>query len=337
MDAFDRVYSALKGHYVDRPPILSQIGDHAGFINHIPYYTMYKDAKKAALAHLNALRLYGYDITTIQVEPSWPVAEACGAKVNYSLDKNPWITTYLINSDKDLEALEMPNFLATESSRVMIEGTNLLVDEANVPIAAFMTGPLTFSLQLMPYKRLIIKLVKDHDFTNKLVEYSVKVIKAYIKLLKQAGATILVLCEHDYQILKPELIKTYSLKFLKEIFEIYKYNILHICGNVSPLLQDLAFELKQLKKLNMISIGHLVDISNTLKIFSPKIGVAGNIDHVKLLPHGSPKEIERAVENAINASGGTYRYMVAPGCEITADTPIENVKALVNATKKNSY
>ena len=45
----------------------------------------------------------------------------------------------------------------------------------------------------------------------------------------------------------------------------------------------------------------------------------------------------QAVENAINASAGTYRYMVAPGCEITADTPIENVKALVNATKKNSY
>jgi len=61
--------------------------------------------------------------------------------------------------------------------------------------------------------------------------------------------------------------------------------------------------------------------------------VAGNIDHIRLLPSGNPKEIETEVHKAIIASGKDPRFMVAPGCEITADTPLNNVKAFVTAAQ----
>jgi uroporphyrinogen-III decarboxylase len=43
--------------------------------------------------------------------------------------------------------------------------------------------------------------------------------------------------------------------------------------------------------------------------------------------------VEAAVHAAIRASGGNPRFMIAPGCEITSDTPIENVQAFVRAAK----
>ncbi|MFX0076200.1 MAG: uroporphyrinogen decarboxylase family protein [Candidatus Hermodarchaeota archaeon] len=333
MDSFERIYAALQGLQVDRPPIFPQIGDHAGIINNLTYNVMYQDAEKAADAHLKALDLYGYDITTIQVEPSWPVAEACGATVKYPPDKNPWITIHPLNSEEDLVKLNFPDFLEVESTRVMIRGTEILAKKARVPVAAFMTGPITLSLQLMPYVLLITKMIKKPEFTHELVKYSVSVIKDYIKALKEVGATVLVVCEHDFQMLKPKQIKEFSLKYLHEIFEIYDYNILHMCGKISPHLNEIAHDLKQMQNLNTINIGPFVDISKTQKLLDHKIGVAGNIDHIRLLPSGTPNEIEDAVKKAIKASGGNPRYMVAPGCEITADTPINNVKALVNATK----
>ena len=333
MDSFERIYAALRGRSVDRPPVFPQIGDHAGIINNLSYNVMYQDARKAADAHLKALELYGYDITTIQVEPSWPVAEACGATVLYPPDKNPWITKHPIESENDLEELEPPDFMETESSRVMIRGTNILAREANVPVAAFMTGPITFSLQLMPYILLIKKMMKNPDFTHKIVKYSVMVIKEYSKALKDAGATVFVVCEHDFQMLKPVHIKEYSLNYLTGIFSLFDYNILHMCGKVTPLLNEISPDLKQLQKLNTINIGPFVDISRTQNLLDHKIGVAGNIDHIRLLPSANPSEIKDAVKKAINASGGNPRYMVAPGCEITSDTPIDNVKALVSATK----
>jgi len=71
--------------------------------------------------------------------------------------------------------------------------------------------------------------------------------------------------------------------------------------------------------------------AETQALLEGKIGVAGNIDHIDLLPLRRPEEAEAAVHAAIKASGGAPRFMVAPGCEITSDTPVENVKAFVRA------
>ncbi len=331
MNPSERVYAALEGRTVDRPPVFPQIGDHAGIINGLTYDVMYKDAEKAAEVHLKAQELYGYDIVAIQVEPSWPVAEACGAKVTYPPDKYPWITDYLIKSEEDIDKLMVPDFMATESTRVMIEGTHILAESAPVPTAAFMTGPMTFSLQLMPYVEVIKRIIKNPEFVHQLVDKATDVIAAYAEALKQAGATIFVICEHDVQMMSPKHIKEFSLDYLPRILNIYNYNILHICGDVSRHLEVNAAYLRELRGLNTINVGPKVDIAQTQDLLEGKIGVAGNIDHIELLPLQTPQEVEESVRAAIKASGGDSRFMVAPGCEITSDTPVENIKAFVRA------
>jgi len=333
MDSIERVFAALKNQSVDRPPVFPQIGDHAGLINNLTYNIMYEDAEKAAEAHLKALGLYGYDFVSIQVEPSWPVAEACGAKVTYPPDKNPWITNYLIETKEELQELEVPDFMTTKSSRVMIDGTKILSEKANVPVAAFMTGPLTFSLQLMRYDVVIKNIVTNPDFVHQLISKSVLIIRAYVKMLKEAGASILVICEHDLQLIAPRYVKEFSFNYLPNILKIYEYNILHMCGRITPQLETSADFLKKLKGLNTINIGPHVSISKTQELLDNKIGIAGNIDHMRLLPSGTPQQIKTAVHAAIRNSCGDSRFMVAPGCEITSDTPIENVKAFVHAAE----
>jgi len=331
MDAFERVYAALEGRPVDRPPVFPQIGDHAGIIAGLPYNVMYEDAERAAQAHLDAQARYGYDIIAIQVEPSWPVAEAVGSGVTYPPDKYPWITDYLIQSEDDLDKLQVPDFMATRSTRVMIEGTRLLAERGNVPVAGFMTGPLTFSLQLMPYVDLIKRLIKNPEFVHQLIAKSVEVIRAYGHALKDAGATIFVICEHDVQMMSPKHVKAYSIDYLPEVFSVFDYNIMHICGDIMKHIEYNAEFFRSLERLNVINVGPKVDIAKTQALLGGKIGVAGNIDHIDLLPLRTPQEIEQAVHNAIRASGGDPRSMVAPGCEITSDTPVENVMAFVRA------
>ncbi|HBY98677.1 MAG: uroporphyrinogen decarboxylase family protein [Ardenticatenaceae bacterium] len=331
MDSFERVYAALTGRPVDRPPVFPQIGDHAGIIAGLPYNVMYEDAERAAQAHLDAQQLYGYDFVAIQVEPSWPVAEACGAGVTYPPNKYPWITDYLIKTEEDLEKLRVPDFMATRSTRVMIEGTRLLAERAPVPTAAFMTGPMTFSLQLMPYASVIKRVLKNPAFVHRLVGKATEVIQAYAEALKAAGATIFVICEHDVQMMSPKHIKEFSLDYLPALLSIYDYTILHVCGDVTPHLAANASHLKNLDGLNTINVGPKVDIAATQKLLDGRIGVAGNIDHIELLPLGAPGDIEATVWAAIEASGGDPRFMIAPGCEITSDTPVENVKAFVRA------
>jgi len=331
MNAFERVYGALEGYPVDRPPILLQIGDHAGIISGLTYDVMYQDALRAAEAHLDALRLYGDDLVTIQVEPSVAIGEACGARVAYPPDKNPWITDSFIKSRTDLERLQVPVFMATQSSRVMIEGTRILAARAEVPVAAFMSGPITFSLQLMTYTELVKEMYQNPAWVHRLVRKSLEITVAYAEKLKEAGATVFVICEHGVTMLSPEHVKPFVLDYLPELLGLCEYNVLHMCGNVLPHLRANTKHLQALDHLNMVSISSEVDIAEARRLMGGKIGVAGNIDHNMLLPFGEPAEVEAAVHDAIKANNGNPRFMIAAGCEITADTPVKNVKALVAA------
>lgn len=333
MNSFERVYASFENKNRDRVPIIPHIGDHAGFIFGVSCNKMYKDPQVAAKVHLKALELYDYDITTIQVEPSWPVAEACGAEIIYPPDKNPWISSHVVERKADLERLEIPDFREIISTNTMIEGTSILSENANAPVAAYMTGPLTFSLQLMPYEKAISEMIKNPEFIHNLVRRSTKIIRSYVELLKDAGATIFIICEHDVQLISPLLFKKFSLAYLEDILDIFHYNILHLCGDVQVHLKKNSRFLQNLKGLKTINIGPKVDIGWAQKTFDKKLGIAGNIDHMRLLPQGNPKEIQGKVHQAIEASQGDNRFILTPGCEITVDTPVENVKALVNGIK----
>ena len=331
MNAKERVETVLNLGIPDRVPVFAQIGDHAGIIAGLTYDVMYHDAKKAARAHLDALERYGYDVVSIQVEPSWPVAQACGAEVTYPPDKCPWITKSPVVDEDTLNALSVPDFSATPSTAVMIEGTRLLAESADVPVAAFMTGPLTFSLQLMEYTTFIKASIKNRNFIKKLIGRSVEIIYAYGKALREAGASIFVICEHDVQMFSPTDFKELSLDFMPPLLNLYPYTMLHLCGKVTPHLEANITTLQNLDGLNMVNVGPHVNLAALKEALAGKIGVVGNIDHLTFLPHVTPDEVKEAARRAIEVGKPGGGYMLAPGCEITADTPPENVKALVDA------
>ena len=338
MNSDERIIAALELRKPDRVPVLSQIGDHAGIIAGLTYDAMYSDPYKAAEAHLRALDKYKYDVVTIQVEPSWPIAEACGAIVTYPPNKNPWITDYVVKYRRDLENLSVPDFNACKSSWVMIEGTRILAQRANVPVAAYTPGPWTLSLQLMPYTTLISLTIKDRNFVQYLITKATEIILAYGKMLKEAGASLFVICEHDAQMISPRDFKELSINHLPPILDIFNHNILHVCGEVSEHLHGNAQSLKELEKLNMISIGPEVNLAEIKTWFNGAIGVAGNIDHLNLLPLGKPEDVEEACRIAIEQGKPGGGYILAAGCEITSDTPSLNVETMVEAaTRYGTY
>ena len=334
MNSTERVFNALEGKPVDRPPVFPQIGDHAGLLAGHTYDIMYKDAEIAAQSHLDAQARYGYDVITIQVEPSWPVAEACGSGVTYPPMKAPWITDYLVKTKDEIGKLdEIPDFMATLSTRTLIEGTKILADKADVPVVAFITGPLTMALQLMPYETFIREMIKDQDFSHQLVQRATAVSCAYAKMLKEAGATILMICEHDTQMMSPKHTLQYSIEYYPELLEDYDYNMVHMCGAVTPHMERNVNAFNTLKRLNMFNVVEEVDLKRLRELFEPEIGIAGNIDHIQLLPLKTPADVTAACLLAIAEAGGSRakHFMLAPGCEITADTPPENIEAYVNA------
>lgn len=265
------------------------------------------------------------------------MAEACGAEVTYPPDKCPWITRSPVQDKSGVESVRVPDFQATRSTAVMIEGTRLLAERSPVPVAAYMTGPLTFSLQLMPYTKFIAATIRDGELAKALASKSVAIIQAYALALKNAGASIFVICEHDAQLFAPKDFKELSLDFLPGLLDLYPHNILHVCGQVTQHLRANLPALLGLERLNMISVGAEVDLAELKAQLRGKLGLAGNIDHLVLLPHASTTAVDEAARAAIEAGKPNGGFMLAPGCEITADTPPDNVDTLIKAVSKYGW
>ena len=131
----------------------------------------------------------------------------------------------------------------------------------------------------------------------------------------------------------PTDFKELSLDFLPDLLNIYPHTMLHLCGKVTPHLEANIPGLRELTGLNMVNVGADVDIGWLKHALAGKIGVAGNVDHLTFLPHASPDEVTTNVKHALHMGMPGGGYMLAPGCEITADTPAENVEAFVQAAQ----
>jgi uroporphyrinogen decarboxylase len=69
--------------------------------------------------------------------------------------------------------------------------------------------------------------------------------------------------------------------------------------------------------------------------FGDRLSFWGAIDQQKLLPFGTPAEIEADVKEKMAVLGRGGGYMVAPAHIIQSDTPMENVEAFIAAVKKH--
>lgn len=333
MDATERVNAALGCRPYDRVPVFPQVGDHAGKLIGYTITEMFDDADKAVEAHLNALKLYGYDVATIQVETSWPIVEACGGEVTYPPGKAPWITRHPIKSFTEIEDLPLPDFQKSKRVHNILEGTRRLKEAAGVPVAAFVTGPLTMGFHLFGYEEAVKVIPKEKKFLSRLTRKAAAIVLSYARAVKAAGADILVVCEHDAQMVSPMYIKKYSLTNLAEIFQVFDATILHMCGNVSKHLEVNSEGLKKLVGLNSLSVGPEVNMQALRDSIGGAIGVIGNIDHINLIPNARPEEIDEACRKVIEQNKNAPGFMLAPGCEITVDTPRQNIEAFVNAAK----
>lgn len=335
MNSYERVVKLFTGEKPDRIAVLPQIGDHAGYKAGLTMDVMYHDAEKTADAHLRAYETYGYDIVAIQVEPSWPVAETCGCEVVYPEDKCPWITKNIINKPGDVDKVKVPDFSAHPATGTILEATAKLREKIGkeVMISGYMTGPLTFSLQLMPYNDFVYSTKKDPPFIEAVVKKSTEIGVAFFQALKDAGAELSVICEHDLQLLSPKMWQEYSLKNLPKQTGITPYNILHTCGNIELQLTKLASEIAGIPNLQFINFSHEVSISKMAEAFGNSIGLCGNIDHIHLLPSATPDKIKEVCKSAIEEGLKAKAFLLGPGCEITIDTPEENVKAFVESAR----
>ena len=106
----------------------------------------------------------------------------------------------------------------------------------------------------------------------------------------------------------------------------------HTCGAVYPLIGDfIDIGLDILNPIQTTARG--MDIQRLKKKFGHDLCFWGAIDVQQLLPHGSPAEVAAVTQETIACLGAGGGYVLSAANNIQADTPPENIWAMVKAAQ----
>ena len=288
-------------------------------------------------AHLDpdkmaALAAAGYEILGFDsIMPEFSVqqeAEALGCVVDWgSPTMMPDAKTH---PAKEIDQLEIPENLTEKPSiRVVLRALELLrkIYGDHVALIGKVMGPWTLSYHMAGVQEFLLWTLTDPDkvrhFLGRLKEVTITFAKAQL----QAGADVVVIADHATgDLVSPKTYQDFLLPVHQEINQrIGGPTILHICGNCSDRLRlfvEAGFDGYHFE--------WQIDTKMAVEVVNHEMSLIGNIDNKNVLFGGTPEDVYKQARYSIEAGVD----ILAPECAVPLQTPIANLKAIVEAAKE---
>lgn len=126
-------------------------------------------------------------------------------------------------------------------------------------------------------------------------------------------------------------IKPCMARMFARVKEAGKFTHLHSDGDVSAIFEDL------------IEIGldvynpfqpEIMDVYEMKRKYGNRLCFHGGIGIQELLPFGTPQQVKAEAQRMIREVGAGGGYILAPSHSVLADTPVENIVALIEAVRE---
>ncbi len=288
-------------------------------------------------AHIDSMKMAelaaaGYEILGFDsIMPEFSVqqeAEALGCVVDWgSPTMMPDAKTHPAKEVKDIVIPE--NILEKPSMKVVLNALEILRKNYgdHVAIIGKVMGPWTLSYHMAGVQEFLLWTLTDPEkvrgFLNLLKEVTIIFAKAQL----QAGADVIVIADHATgDLVSPKTYQDFLLTVHQEINQrIGGPTILHLCGNCSDRLRlfvEAGFDGYHFE--------WQVDAKMAVKVVNREMTLIGNIANKGILFGGTPEDVYRQARYSIKAGVD----ILAPECAIPLQTPIENLKAIVEAAKE---
>ena len=219
---------------------------------------------------------------------------------------------------------------------------DLARDRFKGTIALFwlMRGVFVHSWRLTGMENYMIKLYTDPEFIHRIAAMVTRYNLEQLDLLAQAGVDVLVI-EDDiastaFPLVDPKhfkgFINPYNKKLIHRAHALGLKVVRHSDGNLWSLMDTLLDS--GYDGLNPLEPQAGMDLKKVKAYCGDRICLLGNIDCQELLPDGTPKEVEAAVKQAIEAAAPGGGYIVCSSNSLHPGVNPENCIAMFEAAKK---
>ncbi|WP_299524962.1 methylcobamide:CoM methyltransferase MtaA [uncultured Methanobrevibacter sp.] len=331
MNLKENLENALLGENVEIKPVISVT--QAGIIEamnktNTSWPKAHENPKQMATLGSSLHELAGLECARIPFGLTVE-AQSMGAQVNLgNNERTPEVTGSPFEVADDIEAPE--DFLENGRIPVVLEAIDILKEKYdNLPIIVGITGPFTLTGHLLGIENVVRYMKTDPDEIEIAMENCLDASIDYIEAIQEHEADIICVNEPTAS---PELIDPLQFKSLikpnlEDIADaIDTPKVLHICGSTQPIISDMASV-----GFDGISVEEAVDIPEAKKSIENNCVIIGNISTSKTLLSGTPQDINQEVKKVLDEDID----IIAPSCGLAPNTPLANVKELVNA--RNEY
>ncbi len=188
---------------------------------------------------------------------------------------------------------------------------------------------------------LLMKLIlKNKQKLKKYIDMRAKIGVQFAKLFAETDFDVFFMCDDtalkNTTMISPQIHRELIVPAYKAAVQILrkagKYVIFHSDGFTEPYFNGLieaGFNgVESLEPFAGMNLKHLKET------YGDKLCLIGNIDVSGLLPFGSPVEVTETVKKCIKDAGNGGGYILSPCTDITNACKVENVLAMIDATKK---
>jgi uroporphyrinogen decarboxylase len=325
------ILASLAHQPVPAVPWLPFAGVHAGKLLGIeaPELLTRSDALVAAL--LRANELYDPDgqpvIFDLQLE-----AEILGCELVWAAKAPPAVATHPLATSK-----EVPGTLPERKQGrlpVVLQAMERMKRAVGDRTALYglVCGPLTLASHLRGTE-IFMDMFDDPAYVTELMSYATRVAERMTDLYIEAGMDVIAYVDPLVSQISPRTFGQYLHAPLELLFDQLRQrgvpSSLFVCGDATKNVEAMCHT-----KPDAICVDENIDLAAAKAITDRhNITIGGNIPLTSVLLLGSQQDSIKWVVDAL-ASLDTRNLILAPGCDMPYDTPVDNVIGVVQAVRE---
>lgn len=336
MNSRERVFAFLEGRPVDRLPLMPVVmmfcADQIG----VKYGEYVRDYRVLAEAQMRTAEKFDLDLVSTMSDPAREAFD-CGARVEFYDDQPAAIleSEALLADKAKLATLKIPDPLGGGRMHSAVQALELMKSQVGREraILGWVEGPCAEAADLRGINTLMLDFYDDPAFVRDLFEFVVEMELRYAQAQVDAGADIIGVGDAAASLIGP--------KFYEEFVWPYEKNLvdglhalgakvrLHICGNTTRILDGMGR-----LGCEIVDLDYPVSIAEARRAMGPAQILLGNVNPVAGLRDVTPEQVTAAFAECHQQAGP--RYIVGAGCEVVRDTPLENVRAMIDFARSHN-
>jgi uroporphyrinogen decarboxylase len=337
LNGYQRIKAAVEGRYADTRPVMLHNFMMAARAAGYTMAQFREDPEKIARSFIQAVETYQYDGILVDVDTA-TLAGAVGVPVDFPEDQparthKPRLAR--LEEVKDLQPIDISGYPYV---RNWIEATRILCDYYDNEIYVRGNGdqaPFSLASMIRTPEQWMLDLLTDEENAAVLLEYCTDVTCQFIRLMARTGCHMVSNGDSPAgpEMISPQMYRKFALPYERRVIEqAHRLGLpytLHICGNTEAILGDLLET-----GADCFELDHKTDVARVFPLFKDVACLIGNIDPSGVLARGTVEDVVRETRNVLDTYSGSPRFILNAGCAIPAETPAENIRAMVATARE---